>query len=50
MVPFGAKGIGEAAVVAGAAAIANAVAAATGRRPRDLPMTPPRVWRLLREP
>ena len=45
--PFGAKGIAEAAVVAGAAAIANAVAAATGRRPRVLPMTPPRVWRLL---
>lgn len=48
--PFGAKGIGEAAVIAGAAAIANAVAAATGRRPRELPMTAPRVWRLLREP
>ena len=45
--PFGAKGIAEAAVVAGAAAIANAVAAATGRRPRELPMTAPRVWRLL---
>ncbi len=45
--PFGAKGIGEAAVVAGAAAIANAVAAATGRRPHELPMTGPRVWRLL---
>lgn len=48
--PFGAKGIGEAAVVGGAAAIANAVAAATGRRPRELPMTPPRIWRLLRGP
>ena len=47
--PFGAKGIAEAAVVAGAAAIANAVAAATGRRPRELPMTPPRVWRLVRD-
>ncbi len=45
--PFGAKGIAEAAVVAGAAAIANAVAAATGRRPRELPMTPSRIWRLL---
>lgn len=48
--PFGAKGIGETAVVGGAAAIANAVAAATGRRPRELPMTAPRIWRLLREP
>lgn len=47
--PFGAKGIGETAVVAGAAAIANAVAAAVGRRPRELPMTPPRIWRLLRD-
>jgi CO/xanthine dehydrogenase Mo-binding subunit len=45
--PFGAKGIGEAAVIAGAAAIANAVAAATGKRPRELPMTPRRVWRML---
>ncbi len=45
--PFGAKGIGEAAVIAGAAAIANAVAAATGTRPRELPMTPSRIWRLL---
>lgn len=47
--PFGAKGIGEAGVIAGAAAIANAVAAATGRRPRELPMTAPRIWRLVRE-
>ena len=48
--PFGAKGIGETAVISGAAAIANAVAAAIGRRPRELPMTPSRVWRLVREP
>ncbi len=47
--PFGAKGIGETAVIGGAAAIANAVAAAIGHRPRELPMTPPRVWRMLRE-
>ncbi|MES2208794.1 MAG: xanthine dehydrogenase family protein molybdopterin-binding subunit [Chloroflexota bacterium] len=46
--PFGAKGIGEAAVVGGAAAIANAVAAATGLRPSELPMTAPRTWRGLR--
>ena len=45
--PFGAKGIGESAVVPGAATIANAVAAATGRRLRELPMTPQRVWRAL---
>ena len=47
--PFGAKGIGEAAVIAGAAAIANAVTVATGRRPHELPMTAPRIWRLLGE-
>lgn len=45
--PLGAKGIGEAPVIAGAAAIANAVAAATGIRLRELPMTRPRVWRAL---
>lgn len=46
--PFGAKGIGEAPVVAAAPAIANAVAAATGVRFHELPMTPPRVWKALR--
>ena len=46
--PFGAKGVGEAPVVATAAAVANAVAAATGARLRELPMTPERVWRALR--
>jgi CO/xanthine dehydrogenase Mo-binding subunit len=46
--PFGAKGIGEAPVVGAPAAIANAVAAATGARLRELPMTAPRVWAALR--
>jgi CO/xanthine dehydrogenase Mo-binding subunit len=45
--PFGAKGIGEAPVIAGPAAIANAVAAAAGVRLRELPMTPARVWKAL---
>jgi CO/xanthine dehydrogenase Mo-binding subunit len=45
--PFGAKGIGEAPVVAGPAAVANAIAAATGVRLRELPMTPERVWAAL---
>jgi CO/xanthine dehydrogenase Mo-binding subunit len=45
--PFGAKGIGEAPVVAAAGAIANAVAAAVGVRMRRLPMTAPRVWEAL---
>ena len=45
--PFGAKGIGEAPVVAVAGAVANAIAAATGVRMGRLPMTPRRVWRAL---
>jgi CO/xanthine dehydrogenase Mo-binding subunit len=47
--PFGAKGIGEAPVVGAPAAIANAVAAATGVRMRELPLTPARVWSALEE-
>jgi CO/xanthine dehydrogenase Mo-binding subunit len=35
-------------MLAGPAAIANAVAAVTGIRLRDLPMTPDRVWAALR--
>lgn len=37
--PFGAKGVGEPPVIAAAAAIANAVARATGQRFSDLPIT-----------
>lgn len=44
---FGVKGIGESPAVPGAAAIANAIAAATGVRLRELPMTPARVWAAL---
>jgi CO/xanthine dehydrogenase Mo-binding subunit len=46
--PFGAKGIGEASILAGPAAIANAIAASTGVRLRELPMSAPRVWAALR--
>ncbi|HYL41049.1 MAG TPA: molybdopterin cofactor-binding domain-containing protein, partial [Candidatus Binatus sp.] len=46
--PFGAKGMGEAPVIPGPAAIANAIAAAVGVRMRSLPMDPPSVWRALR--
>lgn len=42
--PFGAKGIGEASVAPAPGAIANGIAAATGVRMRELPMTAPRVW------
>jgi xanthine dehydrogenase YagR molybdenum-binding subunit len=38
--PMGAKGIGEIGIVGAAAAVANAVHHATGRRIRDLPITP----------
>jgi CO/xanthine dehydrogenase Mo-binding subunit len=41
--PYGAKGVGEPPAIPGAAAIANAVASATGRRVTDLPITPERV-------
>ncbi len=40
---MGVKGIGEIAMVGVAAAVANAVAHATGRRVRDLPITPDKV-------
>ena len=46
--PYGAKGIGEAPVVAAPAAIANAVARAAGARLYELPMTSARVWEALR--
>lgn len=41
--PGGAKGVGEPPIIVPAAAIANAVSAATGHRFRDLPLTPARV-------
>jgi xanthine dehydrogenase YagR molybdenum-binding subunit len=40
---MGAKGIGEIGIVGTAAAVANAVHHATGRRVRDLPITPPKL-------
>jgi CO/xanthine dehydrogenase Mo-binding subunit len=48
--PYGAKGAGEGTLNPMAAAVATAVARATGRWPDRLPLTPERVWRLLREP
>jgi xanthine dehydrogenase YagR molybdenum-binding subunit len=38
--PLGAKGLGEIGLVGVAAAVANAIFHATGRRVRDLPITP----------
>ncbi len=40
MSPIGAKGVGELGIVGAAASIANAVYNATGKRVRDLPLTP----------
>jgi len=47
--PFGAKGIGEAALTPVAPAIANAVADAIGVRISDLPITPEKVIKALRQ-
>jgi CO/xanthine dehydrogenase Mo-binding subunit len=47
--PFGAKGGGEGAGNPLGAAVAAAVGRLLGRYPRELPLTPERVWRLSRE-
>jgi carbon-monoxide dehydrogenase large subunit len=50
--PLGAKGAGEGGIVAVAAATANAVAAALapiGVDIHHLPLTPPRLWRLIKD-
>ena len=47
--PFGAKGMGEGGLLPVASAVANAVFQATGVRIKNLPLTPPNVWRALRE-
>jgi xanthine dehydrogenase YagR molybdenum-binding subunit len=44
--PLGVKGVGEIGIVGAAAAIANAVYHATGKRVRDLPIT---IDKLMRE-
>ncbi len=48
--PFGAKGIGEAPVVAPAAAIANAITDATGIQLTELPIRSEQIWRALYAP
>jgi CO/xanthine dehydrogenase Mo-binding subunit len=47
--PFGAKGVGEGGLIPVSPAISNALARLTGVRLRELPLTPERVWRALRE-
>ncbi len=45
--PYGAKGVGEVNICPPMAAIANAIAAATGVRMTELPMSPPRLLEAL---
>jgi CO/xanthine dehydrogenase Mo-binding subunit len=47
--PYGVRGVGEVPIVPPMAAVANAIADATGRRLRDLPMSPPKVLAALGE-
>ena len=47
--PYGARGIGEPAMVPGAPAIANAIYNATGCRFTEMPITPERMLKALQE-
>lgn len=47
--PYGAKGMGESGIVSVAPAVGNALYRATGVRIRELPLTPERVWRALKD-
>ena len=47
--PYGAKGVSETGVVPVGSAVANAIYRATGVRIKELPLTPERVWRALRQ-
>ncbi len=46
--PYGSRGMGEGGIFPVAPAVVSALARATGVRIRDLPLTPERVWRALR--
>jgi aerobic carbon-monoxide dehydrogenase large subunit len=50
--PLGAKGAGEGGIISVGGVIANAIADALsvfGVEPRDLPLSPPRVWQLIQD-
>ena len=47
--PFGVRGMAEGGILSVAPAVCNAIDRATGVRIRDLPLTPERVWRALRD-
>jgi CO/xanthine dehydrogenase Mo-binding subunit len=46
--PFGAKGLGEGALVPAAPAIVNGISRAVGARVREVPATPERVLQAIR--
>ena len=45
--PYGVRGVGEVPIVPPPAAIANAIYHAVGVRMRELPMSPPRLWKAM---
>jgi CO/xanthine dehydrogenase Mo-binding subunit len=47
--PYGLRGVGEVPVTPTMAAIANAIGAVIGMRPRSLPMSPPKILKLIEE-
>jgi CO/xanthine dehydrogenase Mo-binding subunit len=47
--PYGVRGMGEGGLLSVAPSVTNALARATRVRVRDLPLTPERVWRALKE-
>jgi CO/xanthine dehydrogenase Mo-binding subunit len=47
--PYGVRGMGEGGLLSVAPSICNALERATGVRIKDLPLTPERVWRALKE-
>jgi CO/xanthine dehydrogenase Mo-binding subunit len=47
--PYGVRGMGEGGLLSVAPSVTNALARATGVRLRDLPLTPERVWRALKQ-
>jgi 2-furoyl-CoA dehydrogenase large subunit len=49
LTPLGAKGLGEGNIMSVGAAIANAIADALGVEPTMLPLSPSRIWQLLRQ-
>jgi CO/xanthine dehydrogenase Mo-binding subunit len=47
--PYGLRGVGEVPVTPTMAAIANAIGSVIGVRPRSLPMSPPKLLKLIEE-